>query len=207
MAPFVALPNGAQVQLVFQLGGQIVQNRLWFLNRQPPNTPAQLDALAAGVTSWHTSEVLPLLSDQLLLAAVEAFDWTADPPPYVGVTTPLLSGGISGACQSANVAVRISWVSSSGSRIKRNSNFLPGIPDSVLDINTIDPLWGGNLVSAYIDLIDLAPLMGSFPAWEWVSTSAWLSGSLRAEQDWARVDFPYLPSVYSTQRRKRLPPA
>lgn len=207
MAHFVPLENGAQVEVIFDLGGQIVENRLWFVSRQPPIDQTQLDNLTFGVAAWHTSEVLPLLSEHLFCLSVNATDWSAQPAPYVSTTAVGLSGGTLGECHSANVAIRIAWIGDSGGKFRRNSNFVPGIPTSVLALNTIDPTWADNLRLAYVDLIDLAELMGPFPAWTWVSTSMWLAGALRTSQQHSRVDFPYLPSPYSTQRRKRLPPS
>lgn len=207
MAPFVPLANGAQVEVIFSLAGQVVENRLWFQSRQPPIDTTQLNNLAFGVASWHVSEVLPLLSQDLFCTSVLATDWTASPAPALANQPVGLAGGYSGDSHSANVAVRVSWTPDSSGRFRKNSNFVPGIPLDVVNLNTIDPVWGGNLVLAYVDLIDLAPLMGTFPAWEWVSTSMWLSGSLRPTQEAARVDFPYLASPFTTQRRKRLPPS
>jgi hypothetical protein len=203
--PFVPLANGAQVELVFTLGGEVVENRLWFTTRQPPITQFQLDALAAGVAAWHTAQVMPLLSDQLQLAAVEAKDWTADPPPLLSVVTPLINGGNTSGCHSANVSIRVVFKGSTAQTFPNNANFVPGIPLDGVDTNTVAMAIRNDLFDAYVNLIDLASVFGIFPAWRWVITSRQLNYAWRSTQALARTDFIQFPSPYVAPRRRRLP--
>lgn len=206
MTPFVTFPDGAQVELLFHLFGEVVENRLWFLNRTPPNSSINLLALAEGVRDWHTTHVLPLLSNELELFAVLATDWSV---PAGGVQSASLSptpGGYTSLSYSASVAVRVVFRLSSDKRYT-NANFVPGIPLNEVDGNVINPSYAAALRFAYADLIDLAPVFGPFPAWRWVGTSAWLGNTLRTEMDWGRVDFPYVRSPWVSPRRKRLPSA
>lgn len=206
MTPFVPVTDGAQVELVFDLGGEIVQNRLWFVSRQPPVDSSQLLALAQGVYDWYTSQVLVSLSSSLQLAVVEALDWSADPSPDIEVAGTPINGSGSAECHSANVADRIWFYSSLNLTRIRNSNFVPGIPKDVVSLNTVDQAFRSNVGDAYINLIDLASGFGPFPAWRWVCASSWDSGALRTTQRVLRTDFiRYLrPTV--AQRRRRLPP-
>lgn len=205
MPPFVPLADGAQVEIVFTLGGEVVENRLWFVSRQPPITQAQVDALALGVGNWHVDEVMPWLAPELQLAAVEVKDWTADPPPFIGVVTPLVNGGAATPSQSANVAVRIRFTGDDSQTFPDNANFVPGIPDSAVDVNLVVPDFANALRTAYVDLIDLAAVFGPFPAWRWVVTSRRLDNSWRSTQAFARTDFIRVPSPYVNPRRRRLP--
>lgn len=205
MPPFVPLADGAQVHIVFTLGGKVVENRLWFVDRNPPVTSAHTAALAAGVYSWHTSELLPWLSSDLQLAAVEAFDWTSDPPPSIGVVSTPVNGGTLEQSHSANVAVRVRFKGDNTQTFPSNSHFVPGIPLSAVDINEYTTAFRGRLLSAYADLIDLAATFGGFPGWRWVITSRQLNNAWRSTQDFARTDFIQFPSPYVSPRRRRLP--
>lgn len=205
MPPFVPLPDGAQVEILYQLGGKIVENRLWFLNRQPPTTSAQLQALADGVAAWHVDELLPLLSQDLILAAVVASDWSTDPSPFeVAVLTPT-TGGYLSETHSANVAF---WVRFSNPFFRLpfyNGNFVPGIPKDVVTTNTVDSGWATSVRFAYGDIEDLAGVWGPFPAWEWIITSRQLDGAWRSEQAFFDNFQAVVPRLTVAPRRRRLP--
>lgn len=205
MPPFVSLTDGAQAELVFSLGGKIVMNRLWFITRQPPIDQAQLDALALGLSSWHTSQVMPYLAQELRLELVRATQWDAFPPAAVGFVVPAVAGGNSSGCHSANVSVRVSFKGSSAQTFPNNSNFVPGIPLDGVDVNTYTPALRDALFDAYVNVIDLASGWGVFPAWRWVITSRQLGNAWRASQAFARTDFIRFPSPYVSPRRRRLP--
>lgn len=206
MTPFVPITDGAQVEIVFVLAGEVVENRLWFVSRQPPVNGTNLAALAQGVFDWYVAEALPYLSSSLQLAAVEAFDWTSTPSPTIAVAGTPTNGGASVEAHSANVADRIWFYSAAAPDRIRNSNFITGIPKDAVTINTVDQTFRASLRDAYVDLIDLAAAFGPFPAWRWVCASAWDAGSLRTEQRVLRTDFIRYNRPWVAQRRKRLPP-
>lgn len=206
MTPFVPFPDGAQVFIRWSLFGDPCSNRLWFLNRQPPNTTTQLDALASGVADWCSAQLLPLLSYELTLVSIEAADWTADPPPYTSVAPVALPGGSSASSYSANVSDRVVFRGSTAQHWPNNSHFIPGIPEDVISANVIAPVFRAGVFEAYVALIDLAPSFGPFPAWRWVVASSISAGALRSELAIARMDFVQFASPYSTQRRRRIVP-
>lgn len=207
MTPFVPITDGAQVELVFLYAGRVVENRLFFVDRQPPITSTQLTDLAQGVFDWHVAELLPVLSSSLELLFVSAQDWTASPTPSAVTAGTPTAGSGSADAHSANVADRVWFISAfNGGRI-RNSNFVPGIPKDAVNLNTVDPTFRTTVRNAYVDLIDLASGFGSFPAWRWVCASAWLDNSLRTTQRVLRTDFIVYKRPYTAQRRDRLPPS
>jgi len=204
MPPFVPLADGAQVQIKMRQAGLIVENRLWFVSRQPPIDQAQLDALASGVATWHTTQVLPNLASELEHVSVHADDWTADPPPFSSVVFTTLNGSNGSGCHSANVAVRVLFKGDSSQSFPSNSNFIPGIPKDAVNLNTYTDSFKDAIFEAYASLVDLAPVFGPFPAWTWVITSRQLNNSWRTTQDSARMDFVRFPSPYVSPRRRRL---
>lgn len=205
MTPFVPLPDGAQLELIFSYGGEVVENRLWFLSRSPPIDQIQLDSLVAGVAGWHATQVMPFLSDQLFLGTVTARDWSSDPPPFVSTVFPSVAGSNISGGHSANVAFRMNLRSTNPRPLLINANFIPGIPLDAVNINIIEPTFRSAMFDAYVNLIDLVAALTPSPGWRWVVTSAWLDGSLRSEQQARRCDGPHkLPPIVA-QRRKRLP--
>jgi|ERR1051325_5458951 hypothetical protein len=207
MTPFfVPLANGAQVQIVFQFAGEALQNRLWFVSRQPPVDATQIGALAVGVEEWHRLQVMPLLSSSLTLVQVEAHDWTSFPPPSAAIQVSGTSGSASADSHSANVAVRVWFYSSFNQGRIRNSNFVAGIPKDAVALNTVNPTFRDAVFDAYVNLIDLAFHFGPTPAWRWVCASAEHLGALRSAQLARQVDFIRFKRPFVAQRRSRLPP-
>jgi len=206
MPPFVPLADGAQVDILYSLGGLVVENRLWFVSRQPPIDQVQLDALTAGVASHFETQLLPFLASELGFIRVDARDWTSDPPPFTSITNVFASGGNSSGCQSANVAVRVVFKGSSAQTFPNNSNFIPGIPKDQVTLNNYSNELKDAIFECYVNLIDAASGFGVFPAWRWVITSRRVDNDWRDEQAFARTDFILFPSPYVAPRRRRLFP-
>jgi len=206
MAVFVPLLDGARVEIGFSLGGKTVENLLWFIDRQPPITLTQLQALADGVAAWHVAEVLPLLSSDIELLSVLAVKWDDHAGDTFAQSDVHLFGGTAVQSHSANVAVKIRFKGSTAQTWRDGSNFVPGIPVDAVNLNRVEHTFAEALRFAYVDLIDLAAVFGPFPAWRWVITSQFLDGSARTTQAFARTDFPRVRELPVAQRRKRLAP-
>lgn len=204
MPPFVPLADGAQVEVVFTLDGLVVEDRFWFVSRQPPVTTTQLVALAGGVFTWHSTQVMPLLASELTLGEVKATDWTASGGPTEVFATVGVPGGNTSGCHSANVSYRVRFKGTSNAPRLYNSNFVPGIPLDAVNLNKIEDSFKDALFDAYVNLIDLASGFGPFPAWRWVVTSQIEDKTPRSEQAAFRMDFVQMPSPYISPRRRRI---
>lgn len=207
MGVFVPLIDGAQVSLIFQLDTEIISNRLWFWTDLPPMGVPELIGLADGVYGWYTSLILPSLSADLQLVTVVATDWTT--PGNVGevTTMPPINGGVAVNSHSANVAVVVPfrW-SLNRPRLKRNKNYVAGVPLDQVELNTPSPFIQDVLFEGYAALIDAARIFAPGDYWRWVTTSAFADGSPRSEQVFAEcIGPPPRPQIILGQRRKRLP--
>lgn len=206
MAVFVPLANGSEVIMVYILDNKVVTSSLWFTFDNPPFGLAELNGLAAGVYNWHTTEILPFLSNDLQLVIVEAFDRTIDPPVNIGNAGPLVQGGTLSPSYSANVALRINLRWPLQFRERKNCNFVPGIPDSAVTLNTLDPTFANRMWSAYADLIDATRLFSPAFNWRWVVTSRVDGGLPRVTRRFGECIGPVAKSELKlAQRRKRLP--
>jgi len=207
LSPFVPLPDGVQVEIVYALGGEIVENRLWFWTDFPPYDFAAVQGLADGVLSWHTTYILPYLSSDITLVDVEAKSWEADPPSIVAVAPANIAGGFAGESQSANVAASVAFKwTNDRMRRRKNKNFVPGIPEAEITLNDLSPFMQDILYEGYAALIDAARTWYPFDFWWWVVTSAWLDGALRSEQLFRKAQGPVTRDrIRIGQRRKRLP--
>lgn len=206
MPPFVPLADGAQVQLVYTLGTEVVSNRLWFVSRQPPIDQTTIDALATGVADHFSTQLMPFLSSDLFLSIAVADDWTADPSPFQGIGLAMVSGGNASGSHSANVSIRVRFNGASDQTFRDNSNFTPGIPKDQVVLNRYSDEIKDGIFECYVNLIDAAAGFGVFPAWRWVITSRQLDNAWRTDQAFSRTDIILFPSPYVSPRRHRLPP-
>lgn len=207
MAPFVPVFYGCQVEIIHQLDTEIISNRLWFTFDTGPFTLAELQGCSDGVALWWTDTILPSLSHDLVTASVIAKDWTADPPPNIAVTTVNTLGGDSGESSSANVAVVVPFLWPLGITLKKNKNYVAGVPEAQIDLNTPSAAIRDVLFEGYAALIDAARLFTPILHWRWVGASAWVNKNLRSEQLYYEIQGPQLDRQFKLgQRRRRLPP-
>lgn len=203
--PFVPLTDGAQVIIPYVFSdGTPVSVRLWFIRRSGSVTTTTLQDLANGVQSWHNAEVLPFLSQDITQQIVFAIDWTSSGNTGVFATSSGSFGGVAFPSESAIVAALIRFQSVQPPRNFYNWNYLPGVPSSELDLNTLRGTWRNHIRNAYIDLIDLAPVFGPFPAWRWVCTSQEENGSPRSDQLALATSRIFVRPIVAP-RRRRLP--
>lgn len=207
MATFVPLVSGAQVEIFHNYGGVIIENRLWFAFDNPPFTAVELQGLTNGVAAWWVGKVLPFLSVNLNTLTVAARDWSgASPGPYT-ITNVAALGSVTGDSHSANVAVVVPFKNPLGVTLKRNKNYIAGVPDAGIILNQVDPFFATALYEAYSDLIDDCRLFSPVFNWRWVTASAYEGGSPRVEQLWYTCNGPPPADTFKVgQRRKRMPP-
>lgn len=206
MGVYVPLLYGAQVEIFHNYAGQIIENRLWFAYDNPPFGTVELQGLTDGVASWWTGFILPELSVELNTLTVAARDWSgASPSPYT-ITNVAQLGGRLIESHSANVAVVVPFKNPFGVRLKRNKNYIPGVPLDAVNLNTVVPAFADYLYEGYSALIDLARLFSPVLNWRWVIASAYSGGSVRADQLWYTSNGPPPASYFRLgQRRRRLP--
>jgi len=208
MSTFVPLVDGAQVEIGYSLGGKNVENRLWFTTDAPPVTSTNLQGLSDGVAAWHTANVLPFLSSDIEVLSVIAVKWDDHIGDTFTQTGVHLFGGNASPSHSANVAlvVPFRWPINF-SKLKRNKNFVPGVPKSEVTLNTPSAALQSGMFEAYAALIDAARLFTPILTWRWRVTSMFAAGSVRSTQ-FARdcIGPPPESTFVLGQRRKRLPP-
>lgn len=207
MGVFVPMTDGAQVQLLYSLGGKIVSNRLWFFTDVGPIDSVALQGLVDGVFDWHTTYILPSLSQDLLLGTVIGETWDATPPALTALNITGATGGVTEESYSANVAavVRFRWPINHN-RLKQNKHYIPGLPDSAVTLNTVDPAFQDVLWNAYVVLIDAVRLFTPGFFWWWHVNSAFSGGAPRSEQFSRQCIGPVAANkIILGQRRKRVP--
>jgi hypothetical protein len=197
---FVPLEHGVQCELVYRLAGRVLSNRLWFVVVAGDPTTADLTAIGTGVRTWAQSRLMPLLSSDIRLLTIRTYDATV---PYPGPQVALpagTDGGIASPSYSANVCIKASFQTENPPAAFWNWNFLGGVPDSMVTLNTIDPTYAQNIAFAYVFLLDVFSLF----TYRWEATKAFRDGTLLATRDHLRIDHIKVRRSTVSQRRTRL---
>jgi len=153
--PFIPAPNVAQVEAVFQVDGQIVENVLEFQGTDLSETSllALLDAVNAAIRT----QVLPLLSSTLqLLRVVGQIIDAADGLVAISTASLPAAGSNSATNLPSNVTFCISKRTGLAGRSFRGRNYIPGIPENVRSSpNSLLTTYVTSLVAAW-ETVNLA---------------------------------------------------
>ena len=200
MSVFVPLEHGVQAEFRYRLATRVLTNRLWFVVVAGDPTTADLTAIGAGLATWVSGNLLPLLSRDIHLMSVRTYDATVSyPGPFVA-TIVGTDGGIADDSHSANTAIKMSLFTSNPPGLWLNWNFLGGIPKSKVSLNTIDPTYAHDLREAYLVLLDVFSLF----VYRWEATRAVVDGVPLTTREHFRVDNARIRSPFVSQRRTRL---
>jgi len=127
---FIPAPNICQLELVYDLDDQIIENRV-FIEGSDQWTLATMAELAANAAQAFETNLSPLLSDQLQLTLVRCTDMEVDDGAgveYEPVTA--IFGDISGGSLPNNVTLTTKFGSGLTGRSNRGRVYTPAIPRS-----------------------------------------------------------------------------
>lgn len=172
---FQPAPSIAHAALEGKVDNQLTINDLFFFS-SGTITQASLQLLSDNLATWFTDNLAPLLSDDWTAVRVRCADLTTA-TGLVAESAAVAAGGVTGEANPNNVAACVSIRTAQRGRSGRGRNFVPGIPGSLVTLNTIDAGLISDLIAAYTTLIGV----GTFTAgWQWVVLSRVTGGSPRA---------------------------
>jgi hypothetical protein len=198
---FIPVPDTAQVNLVFGLSGETVENTLYFLKAGGWDA-ADLDALALAVANWWATYIAGNIHSSQHLQEVRAVDLQTDTGAGVSYVPPTpISGGAGGSVVANNVACCIGFRSASRGRSARGRNYVSGLTNGNVVASRIEPSVVASLVAGYNQLAGVAEATGS----TWVIASRYHAKAPRV----TGVTFPVTTAVafdnVVDSQRRRLP--
>lgn len=154
---FVPVPNCAEVQLVYSGEAGVYENTLYF-DMTAGNAIADLNALAATVKSWWTTNIKPYLSTSVQLDKILATSLAFQSAPGIIYTTGLPSSGSYATTPvlPANVTVAVTFNTVLRGRSFRGRNFWPILCEGQVVNSTVDPTLLTNIHNGYFALIAAA---------------------------------------------------
>jgi hypothetical protein len=163
---FQPAPSILQTTLEGRMDNQLTINDLfWFSSGAI--TASSVNSLLTNLFNWLNTSLSPLLSRDMAYTRIRAVD-LGSATGLAQETPAPFAGGVDVEAAPNNVAACVSLRTAQRGRSGRGRNFIPGIPNSVITLNTLDPTFVTDLVNAYAIL----PGAGGFTAgWELVVLS------------------------------------
>lgn len=205
--PFVPVANTIQVDVIYLLDNQRVENTLYFEDPDGWNIGKIIDFLDQLNTLIQT-DLLPFLASSIQL--IEIIGRLLDTASSIGFSypvTPPVSGGVSGNAAPNNVTYTISFKTGLTGRSFRGRNYVPGLAGSSVTSNTI----GSTARTGILAFYNALKAMASENATPWVVVSRYsgVDGDGHAIPRVAGVTTPVQSvSTFDTtvdSQRRRLP--
>lgn len=150
---FIPFDRVAKLEAIFLADSQRVENvhHFWF---ETAPTQDDLEELAASYKTWWTTELGPHLSSALSLQLVKVTDLTIEDGMSIEYATGLpVSGSAASPMLPNNVTIALKWTTGRAGRSYRGRTYILGLREDIVSANLIDTVYGGQLVTAYQNLV------------------------------------------------------
>jgi len=148
--PFIPVDNVAQIEFLFRLDSQSIENT-YYVTRFAALDLAALTEIADIGLAWLASDYFPQLSNLITCVGVKVTDLTnAFAGTYTAVPGSPLAGGVAQPSEPGNVALCIKHLTGSRGRSFRGRSYVPAIPHtSMTGTNTINATFANAMVDAF----------------------------------------------------------
>jgi hypothetical protein len=135
--PFVPVPDAVLVDIVYEMDNQVVENTMWFTNSSPIDESA-IHALLLAVRNIIEADLMPLLSSTIsLVKLIGTLMEVADGLSLVFNTALPISGEASSEQLPSDVSYVITFNTAGRGRASRGRNYMMGIPQDSVLVNTV----------------------------------------------------------------------
>lgn len=199
--PFIPVPNTVQVNVVYLMDDQEVENTLYY-EKSTGVDATDLASLVETLNAFIVSELIPFLGNTIqLIRLVGVLLDAADSLLYVSTTGLPVSGGAAGAAAPNNVALCMSLRTGTRGRSFRGRNFIPGIPKDLITENTV----GSGSVTAYEEAYNGLIGVAGDDGWQQVVVSRFSGGAPRVTGVTTPITAAFVVDPTVDSQRRRLP--
>lgn len=147
---FIPVPNVVEVQTIYELDSQIVENTSYYLHGAGVPTLADVQDLVADVSALVQTNLIPLLSNVIhLVRLVGTLLETVDALSYILAVTPPVAGTLADFPLPSNVSYAIQFKTNNRGRSFRGRNYVPCLGTSQAADNTVTNTARSALTLAY----------------------------------------------------------
>jgi len=151
--PFQPAPGTIGVVVEGRLAGQQYENTLYFFQNGADPTVGDCIAIATIVGDWWTAEVLPNLTDELIMLKVVAKNLFVNGGAKGVISIAGATGGVAAEPAPNNVCAVVTFDTGQAGKSSHGRNYIGSIPNSEIDVNTIGGGFANTIISAYSTLL------------------------------------------------------
>jgi hypothetical protein len=199
--PFIPVPNTVEVEVIFEMQDQVVENTLYYANETP--SLENVTSLLEEINTAIQDQLIPLLSSAITLVRLVATLISVVDGFVVTNTTGMpVSGGGSDDALPSNVALCISKRTALRGRSARGRNYIAGIPlDARETQDTLTSAFTSGVVSAFETILGA----GADGGWVPVVVSRFHSGAPRTTGVTNPITNVIVTDNIMDSQRRRLP--
>lgn len=201
--PFIPVPDCVQVKIEGSLDGQMTINDLYFRSTIGPRSAADVIALNNAVASWYGTDIALNLNVAWLGRKTTARGLTNANAFQAESSLLGVDGAVTGEAMPNNVTMAVKFATGLSGRSYHGRNYVPGLSDTIVDGNNIDPDWAALIVTGYSNLI--FPTAAIPSGWIWVVVSKFANNEPRTEGIFTEVIAVSVTDLTVDSMRTRLP--
>lgn len=199
--PFIPTIGAALVAVNYDWHGQKCNNTLWFIGDGSALDVTALTSLAGMVQDYWVDAIMPQLSSEISYRGCIAYAQDSESAPAVASTGVNVPGGVVIPSVPNSVTWAIKFTTAGRGKSSRGRNYIPGIPATAVEDNTVDGAFATNMVTAYSGLIDEA----AANSFTWVIVSHFSLGLPRVAGVYLTVSGVGFSDLIIDSQRRRLP--
>lgn len=151
--PFQPAPGTVGVIIEGRLVGQQYENTLAFFQNGADPTVGDCSALATNAKDWWNTLMLPMLCDTLIMLRVTAKNLFVNGGAKAVISMDAMQGAVSTEQAPSNVAAVVTFDTGQSSKSSHGRNYIGAVPNSVIDVNTLEGGFCSDIISAYQQLL------------------------------------------------------
>lgn len=201
--PFQPVPGTIGIVVDCRLSGEVAQNTLYFFQNGADPTVGDCIAVATIVKNFYTNALMPLLATTLIGVKVVAKNLFINGGAKGVVSMAGSAGGVATEQATNNDAAVVTFDTGQSGKSSHGRNYVPGIPNAAITVNTLDPDFMAGVIAAYETLL---PGGDNDPApYFWSVVSRQSGGIVAAEGLAVPVMNVYFTDDIIDSQRRRLP--
>jgi hypothetical protein len=151
--PFQPAPGTIGVVVHGLLNGQTTNNTLAFFQNAADPTVGDCSTIATLVNGWWAASVAPKLPDTWVGVKVTAKNLFVNGGAKAVISMVGVEGGSAGESMPNNVAPVVTFDTGQSGKSSHGRNYIPGIVNADVTINTISSTWAADIIAAYQALL------------------------------------------------------
>lgn len=201
--PFQPAPGTIGVVIHALLSGQTYNNTLYFFQDGADPTVGDCTTVAQNVADWWDATIRQKITDSWQGVKVTAKNLFINGGAKAVISITGQQGVVATEQAPNSVCAVVTFDTGQSGRSSHGRNYIGGVPNANIDVNTIDPAWANDIIGGYQQLLPGGPFDPSPYFWSVLSRQS--GGVVSAQAIAVPVLNVYFTDTTVDSQRRRLP--